>query len=233
MKNFLLKSPHWLIFTILFAVPFVFTMALYIYWVIDMMSVVSDGAHDSNIANAYGGGMPEFMRERMRFLFLIYLPSIVGMFLTEMWMHSFANEANSILPEELKVNLKYFNILVFVPGIVTLFIIAAVYILFNSLDFDSPEIPDNIGLIVFIIILSVVGYFLMLFSIFYSFVFAAHAYKTAVLNKKVTFSDYVGEFFCLWFSFVGIWIMQPKINQIANGTLNMDSYDNTSSHLIE
>lgn len=45
---------------------------------------------------------------------------------------------------------------------------------------------------------------------------AAKTIKTVELQKKVTFSDFAGEFFLLWFSPIGIWILQPKINKFAS-----------------
>ena len=44
---------------------------------------------------------------------------------------------------------------------------------------------------------------------------AAKTIKTVELQKKVTFSDFAGEFFLLWFSPIGIWILQPKINKFV------------------
>jgi hypothetical protein len=31
----------------------------------------------------------------------------------------------------------------------------------------------------------------------------------------VNFGEFAGEFFMLWFYFIGIWIIQPKINKMA------------------
>jgi hypothetical protein len=54
-----------------------------------------------------------------------------------------------------------------------------------------------------------------MFCIFYCLYFVAKTIKTAELQREVSFSDFVGEFFMLWFYPIGIWILQPKINQIA------------------
>jgi hypothetical protein len=39
--------------------------------------------------------------------------------------------------------------------------------------------------------------------------------KTIELQREVTFSDFAGEFFLIWFYPVGIWIIQPKVNKFA------------------
>jgi len=53
-----------------------------------------------------------------------------------------------------------------------------------------------------------------MFRIFYSMYFVAKTIKTAELQRKVGFGDFVGEFFLLWFYFIGVWIVQPKVNKL-------------------
>lgn len=53
-----------------------------------------------------------------------------------------------------------------------------------------------------------------MFCMFYCGYFNAKALKAVETKKPVTFSDYVGEFFLIWFFPIGIWIIQPRINKI-------------------
>ena len=39
--------------------------------------------------------------------------------------------------------------------------------------------------------------------------------KVAVIDE----GDFVGEFFLMWFNYIGVWILQPRINRIANDEL--------------
>ena len=55
---------------------------------------------------------------------------------------------------------------------------------------------------------------LHLFSMFCIFYLIAKTIKTAELQRKVGFGDFAGEFFLLWFYFIGIWINQPKVNKL-------------------
>jgi hypothetical protein len=57
-----------------------------------------------------------------------------------------------------------------------------------------------------------------MFCIFYCFYFTAKVLKTVELQKPVTFNDYAGEFFLIWFFPIGIWFIQPRINRLFNGT---------------
>lgn len=54
------------------------------------------------------------------------------------------------------------------------------------------------------------------FCIFYCFYFIAKALKTAELQRPVKFRDFAQEFFLIWILPVGIWIIQPRINQLFN-----------------
>lgn len=51
-------------------------------------------------------------------------------------------------------------------------------------------------------------------SIFYAMIFAAKTIKSAELNKEATLSDYLGDFFLIWFYPLGIWILQPRIQKL-------------------
>ena len=54
-----------------------------------------------------------------------------------------------------------------------------------------------------------------MFCILYSLYFVAKTFKTVELQREVTFSDFAGEFFLIWFYPIGIWIVQPKINKMV------------------
>jgi bacteriorhodopsin len=56
-----------------------------------------------------------------------------------------------------------------------------------------------------------------MFYIFYTLYFAAKTVKTVELQREVTFSDFAGEFFLIWFYPVGVWIIQPKVNKMIEG----------------
>ncbi|WP_373551080.1 hypothetical protein [Haliscomenobacter sp.] len=51
--------------------------------------------------------------------------------------------------------------------------------------------------------------------IFYCIYHVAKTIKTVELQRKVTFSDFIAEFFLVWFFPIGVWILQPTINKLA------------------
>lgn len=68
---------------------------------------------------------------------------------------------------------------------------------------------------------------LSMFGIFYSMYFTAKTLKTVELQREVVFNDFAGEFFLLWFNFVGVWILQPRINKLVeddNAIANPEYY---------
>ena len=51
----------------------------------------------------------------------------------------------------------------------------------------------------------------------------AKALKTVEWQKPVTFSDFAGEFFLIWFFPIGIWIIQPRINKLFDATIGAEN----------
>ncbi len=55
---------------------------------------------------------------------------------------------------------------------------------------------------------------LAMLGIFYSLVFTANRLTTLERKQKVSFFDYSGPFFLLWFFPIGIWFIQPRVNKL-------------------
>ena len=53
-----------------------------------------------------------------------------------------------------------------------------------------------------------------IFCLVYILYFDSKSLALAERNESVSFYDYVGPFFLLWFFPIGIWIIQPKINRL-------------------
>jgi hypothetical protein len=50
--------------------------------------------------------------------------------------------------------------------------------------------------------------------LFYCLYFIAKALKSVEAQQPVSVSEYLGDFFLLWFYPVGIWILQPRVNKL-------------------
>lgn len=60
----------------------------------------------------------------------------------------------------------------------------------------------------------IVMHLLAMTAIFYALGFTAKQLTKLEQNKNVTFFTYSGPFFLLWFFPIGVWFIQPKVNQL-------------------
>lgn len=57
-------------------------------------------------------------------------------------------------------------------------------------------------------------HFAAMLSTLYAMIFAAKTLKSAELKENAPVSEYLGDFFLIWFFPIGIWILQPRIHNI-------------------
>ena len=195
MTKKFLKAKHWQLFLLQFGVPM-------------MLQLIMMG---SIFAELGSGNKPDplFMLSYMKFFPIIML-LLMGVLFG--WIWSVAVGLQGKAPEDVKMKVKKFKIFFFIPIVYLLFINLFMGIQINSLMANGSE-PSGIligGLIAVIVPLHLFS----IFCIFYSVYFVAKTFKTVELQREVTFSDFVGEFFMLWFYPIGIWIIQPKINKM-------------------
>ena len=125
--------------------------------------------------------------------------SFVYMFLF-VWILTTGILLNRKIPESVVMNINIFKFSVIIPLIYIL--------LFFGLDglfMDLSRLLPNTRIFI---------HFLSMFCIIYSFGFVAKSLKTVEKQSKVSFGEYIGDVFLLFFFPLGIWIIQPKINNI-------------------
>ena len=116
------------------------------------------------------------------------------------------------LQEELTADLK-----LSVNRFKTFLLFPIVYFMIFFVFFDllkSGAIENGTGFNSAIFALIILFHLFAIFCIFYCIYFVSKVFKTVELQREVTFSDFAGEFFMIWFFFIGIWIIQPKINKM-------------------
>ena len=128
------------------------------------------------------------------------------------WFWSIAIGLQNKIPENIKMKVKKFKIFFFIPMFYMLFIFLFIGNTMGGLMKSGSE--PNVGLIASLAVIIVPLHLFSMFCIFHSLYFVAKTIKTVELQKEVSFSDFAGEFFMIWFYPVGIWIIQPKINQM-------------------
>ncbi|HUH50902.1 MAG TPA: hypothetical protein VLZ11_02265 [Flavobacterium sp.] len=191
-----LKAKHWQLFILTLGIPFVFETA---------MSITMFSTLYSDVF-----GDPTELFHLMKFLpviMLVYTAVFYG------WFWSIAIGLQKQVPVHIKMKTKKFKIWFFIPLVYLLlnavFVIAVLNGYYLSLiDTDASSISIMITIMLLL-------NFIAMFGIFYAMYFVAKTFKTVELQKEVRFAEFTGEFLMIWFYFVGIWFLQPKINKMA------------------
>lgn len=122
------------------------------------------------------------------------------------WFYVLGSHLYRRLPAAARMSLTRFRIAAVVPVVYVFVVLAYVANTFRAGPSDNPP-GGAIALMVALHLLSMA-------CIFYCLYFTAKALKTVERNAPVTASEYLGEFFLLWFYPVGIWLLQPRINRL-------------------
>jgi len=199
IKRFL-KAKHWQLFILMFGIPIIFQIFI-------MTSMFSN--MDTN-----GNSDPTAMFDSFK-LFPIIMFLYTGLFFG--WFWSIAHGLREYIPTEYRMKLKKFKIFFFIPLLYILFCVTLIGTTFYGISSGDNAAGGIVGKMLFVILPL---HLFSMFSIFYQLYFASKTIKTAELQREVTFSDYLGEFFMIWFFPIGIWVIQPKINRIVNSKNN-------------
>ncbi|MDF2456459.1 MAG: hypothetical protein K0R51_2452 [Cytophagaceae bacterium] len=138
--------------------------------------------------------------------FIAVLPLIMLLFIAVFfgWFWSIAIGLQSKVPQDVKMKVTKFKIFFFIPLVYMVFFLTFALFSFSG---GAPN-PSIIFAIVPLHLFS-------MFCIFYSLYFVAKTIRTVELQRAVSFSDFAGEFFMIWFYPIGIWIIQPRLNKIV------------------
>lgn len=143
--------------------------------------------------------------------FPIMMILFIGLFFG--WFYALGTNLHKKLPETATMNLTKFKIFLFIPVIYMLFLSVFMFCMFSNISTGGQPNPAIFALIVPLHLFS-------MFCIFYCLYFNAKALKTVEWQKPVTFSDFAGEFFLIWFFPIGVWIIQPRINKLFDRTID-------------
>ena len=146
-------------------------------------------------------------------LFPIVMILFMGIFFG--WFYALGTHLHKKLPETVHMNLRLFKILLFIPvAYMSLFMVFMINMFSGIIGGGEPNIA------IFILIFPL--HLFSMFCIFYCLYFNAKSLKSVELQKPVTFNDFAGEFFLIWFFPVGIWFLQPRINKLFEETQQND-----------
>ena len=184
-----LTLKHWQLFVLLVGVPLIVEFIMFGF--------------------VFSHRDPRFFLYFFPFLMILSL----GLFFS--WFYTLGANLFKRLPETAKMNLTKFKIFLFIPVVYILFFMVFMFGMFSNISSGGQPGPvrgEQPGLIIFAVIFPL--HLFCMFCMFYCLYFNAKALKTVELQKPVTFSDFAGEFFLLWFFPIGVWIVQPRINKL-------------------
>ena len=195
MTERFLKAKHWQLFLLTFGIPMIFQFIMI-------------GTMISNIGSETNTDPTSIFN----YLKLFPLVMIIFMSIYFGWFWSVAVGLQKKVPENVKMKVRKFKIFFFIPMFYMLLIMLLMSISMNGL-MENGEEPSGI-LIAGLAGVIVPLHLFSMFCIFYSLYFVAKTFKTVELQREVKLSDFAGEFFMIWFYPIGIWIVQPKINEM-------------------
>lgn len=196
MINFVLNIKSWKLFGLTFGIGFVLHFI--------MMVVIVFG-----ILTKTENSLP-ILPFIITYLFLIGLSFFILLF----WLWTITMELNKRLTDDLKINLKRFKISLIVPAMylfgmsVTFIIGAALY----GTVIISLMLSPLVIILLFIIIL------IMIVSFYHAIWTTSKVLKTAELKRPIKPVDLILEFILLSIIPVGIWFVQPKVQDLLSAS---------------
>ncbi len=138
---------------------------------------------------------------------LVFAIIVAPLFL---WYYSLGLFLHEMLPQEIKFSLRKFKLLSRAFYVYqTLF---GMYVIGSSMNIS---LGLSSGMVTLIFVLVAFLHMFMIVALFYILSFIAKALLAVELGKDVVFKDFSKEFFLLWLSVIGIWILQPRINVLV------------------
>jgi hypothetical protein len=191
MIQLFLKAKHWQLFILLFGIP----MVLQGVWMGTFFSsILSEGEPDLNRMI----GVLKFFPIILIVFSAIYFS----------WFWSLGIGLNKLLPDTLKQKTGLFKLALVYPIVYIMFFIGFIGYIFMSLTSEMAAVNSSMMFFIFPL------HLLAMVSMIYTLYFLAKTFKTAELREEVSFSDFIGEFFMFWFYPIGVWFIQPKVNQM-------------------
>ncbi len=193
--EWLLKAKHWEIFLLIVGIPLIGRIIL-------RESI--NQPLDQSVGNQF---------DSMIFpmgMFSILL--ILGMIFLYSWFWAVSIGLQRKIPNTIKMKVGTFKILSFI--LIIYLIIYRLSMIFLALLFTQENSANSTGTIPFFLIILPL-HLAAFFCFFYCIYFVAKTYKTVELQRTARFSEFISEFILIWLSPIGIWVLQPKINEMA------------------
>ena len=153
--------------------------------------------------NIFSFSRPLLMVKLFPVMMIVFIIGIFG------WIWAISTQLHKQLPTEVKLNIQGFKMIFSVPIAYT---VALTVWMIYQFYFRFPEGSSNIASVIGII---AVVHFASMVCILLGLRFAAQTLRSVELGRLAKFSEYATEFLLIWFSPIGFWILQPRLNRLV------------------
>ena len=199
MIQFFLRLKHWQLFIVMLGLPIIYQL----YFIFEIF-----GSRTQPMEVVGVEGVTQVLNER--YFHFDFLPYVLILFSLVFfgWFWSIAIGLQKNIPVEIEMKVKRFKAFFIIPLVYTIVFMMFIGGLFSGM--FTYGFSNSTWFLVIILPLHLFS----IFCIFHTIYFVAKTIRTAELQRVVTFGDFAGEFFLLWFYIIGIWIIQPKVNRL-------------------
>jgi hypothetical protein len=206
MTSRFLKAKHWQLFVLTFPIPFVLQrigMAHFFdfFQTFEMMETSGDISPSITLES-----MVDFVG------IMMIAAALVSIFMFG-WLWSVGIGLQDKIPEGLRMKTGLFKAALILPMVYSAGLFGVVgFVFLNIESFLNVNFSEELFFRIFPTVLSL--HLLSIAAIIYALVFAAKTIKTAELQRKIKSDEFIGEFFMICIFIIGVWILQPRINEI-------------------
>ncbi|KAB2813889.1 hypothetical protein [Phaeocystidibacter luteus] len=215
----ILKLKHWQLFSIIYGGPFIVSTGVVVFMLGKIFAAVQQiepGTPDEQkfqqIFGVYADVMPYFIIPILFSAVLIY------------WRQKVVDYASKTLKEAYKYPKGLFRVALWAPFLLAILVFLWMPGFFRELSEFVTEVESNsiqgeelppsfvfkfLGTWILLAPISLV----LSIGQLWTYLETARAIRSIEVGRRVSAGEVVGEFFLNWFFFIGVWILQPKINK--------------------
>ncbi len=224
----LLKAKHWQIFLFAFGIPWLLMFVIMGFGFADFFSMIRVNPEPRDAAII----MSDFMSKMMIGVLPLALLSVL---VNYGWMYAVNNRISPMAPDVYKPNMQLVSLAIILMVVFNILNTVLTGYMYSTgfeemLTFESdPSAMRNFGSS--FMIMYVVSIFSTLANLGLSVYVCyqlSRALKGAELQRHLRSDDTIGPFFAFFFLFIGIWFMQPIVNELyEKGPGGGNSLDNS------
>ena len=206
MTSKFLKAKHWQLFVLMFPIPFVLQRIGMAHF-FDFFQTFETMEMSGDISPSIG------LESIIDFAGIMMIAAgVIGIFMFG-WLWSVGVGLQDKIPQDLRRTTGLFKAALILPMVYFAGLFSAVVFVFLNIEsLLDMNFSEELFFRIFPTVFSL--HLLSIAAIIYVLVFAAKTIKIAELQRKIKSDEFIGEFFMICIFIIGVWFLQPKINEI-------------------